>query len=83
MFGCPVLEARFAVTDVSVPTKIIGTDFADREINESQLTAINETFGTTFDAAGRRVSLSQWDWARTAPYLIHHLAPGFEPFSHA
>lgn len=80
--GCPVLESRFTVEDISVLAEILDKE-ADGDpdircsysLDDQQLTAIAQKVGAAFDAGGRPAALVPWHSIRRVPYLVH---TGFE-----
>jgi hypothetical protein len=77
-YGCPVIEAMFIVSDLSVLRGLLGSR-ADGDpdlratywLEKGDLTAINERFGATLESGGREVTLNRWHSIRAVPYLVH------------
>ena len=78
--GCPALEARFAVNDITALRDLLEAD-DDPDLNgvyvldQDSLTAVSVRFDVPFVAGGREVSLEPWHRLRELPYLVH---TGFE-----
>lgn len=82
--GCPVLEARFAVADLSALRAVLGSDAEDGPdlergyyVDGDGLRTIAAAFGVGFEAGDRDVLLEPFraEGIREAPYLVH---TGFE-----
>jgi hypothetical protein len=80
--GCPVLEARFCVSDLAKLREVLG-EAADRDpslewvypLEPGQLAEIERRFGASIAAGEREVTLVPWYPGPKAPYLNH---TGFE-----
>ena len=81
-YGCPVFEARFAVTELDDLRALIGA-CADVDpelegpytLDAAETAAVTARFGVAFDPEGRDVHLWSWNEAwgsiRHIPYMIH------------
>jgi hypothetical protein len=80
--GCPAVEARLAVDDLSALRAILGSEAEEGRdlrygysLDPEQLAAIARTFGLAFDPEGRPATIVPWHPIRKVPYLVH---TGFE-----
>jgi hypothetical protein len=76
--GCPVLEAAFDVADLQDLRALLGSCADDDPelrgsytLDSSELAAVSERFGVTFDPGNRDVHLERWHSLRAIPYLVH------------
>lgn len=76
--GCPVLEAKFIVTDLSMLRAALAGEADDDpdleylyDLDRDVLAAIIATFGVAFDPGDRPTTLHSWHPIREVPYLVH------------
>lgn len=75
---CAVLEARFAVTDLSQLRAVLGSMAEDDpglhcgyDLDPDEVCAVTQAFGVAFDPGERDLRLDPWHSIRDVPYLVH------------